>query len=76
MSDFTVTVNTSKVVPEENWMTLADAIKLKRKAFDVGHNAGMERAAEIAESFRASSGSLSARGSLVLLMEDIRKEIT
>ena len=41
----------------------------------MAYNKGMERAAEIAEPFRASSGSLSARGSLVLLMEDIRKEI-
>jgi hypothetical protein len=42
-TDATVTAYTPKVAPEENWMSLADAMKLKDQAF----NAGMENAARM-----------------------------
>jgi hypothetical protein len=36
VSDDSVTAYTPKVVPEENWMTLADAMKLKEQAWTAG----------------------------------------
>jgi len=50
VNDFTVIANTPKIVPKENWMTLADAMKLKGQAFDAGYKSGMERSVEILNS--------------------------